>query len=406
LAYYSSIERKRPKLPYEIDGVVYKVNRAEWQEILGSVSRAPRWATAHKFPAQEELTEVHGVEFQVGRTGALTPVARLSPVFVGGVTVSNATLHNIDELRRKDVRAGDTVVVRRAGDVIPEVVSVMLARRPANTVPVDLPESCPVCGSDVVRAEGEAVARCVGGLICAAQRKEAIRHFASRRAMDIEGLGAKLVDQLVEAGLIRTPADLYELTLEQLASLERMGEKSAQNVLDALERSKSTTFSRFLYALGVREVGESTASALASHFTDLQSLQAADEEALQEVEDVGPIVAAHVHAFFNEDHNLEILAKLIDQGIAWEAPKAVRKSEGPLSGKTVVLTGTLSSMTREEAHDILKKLGAKVGSSVSKKTDLVIAGQSAGSKLKKAEQLGVEVWGEEELVRLTTARDE
>jgi len=400
LAYYGNIQRKREKLPYEIDGVVYKVNRADLQEILGFVSRAPRWAIAHKFPAQEELTVVRNVEFQVGRTGALTPVARLEPVFVGGVTVSNATLHNMDEVERKDVRIGDTVIVRRAGDVIPEVVKVLIDRRPKRTRRVALPKSCPICGSEVVRAEAEAVARCVGGLFCAAQRKESIRHFASRRAMDIEGLGSKLVDQLVEQNLVKNPAELYELTQAQLEGLDRMGPKSAANIIEALERSKQTTFSRFLYALGIREVGEATAYALSQYYGSLEELMNADEESLMQVPDVGPVVAANARAFFHEQHNRAVIAELLRHGVRW--PRAVAQraaADSALSGKTVVLTGTLNSMSRDEAKARLMALGAKVTSSVSKSTDLVIAGENPGSKLAKAIDLGVDVWDEAMFLR-------
>lgn len=400
LAYYDAIGRKRADLPYEIDGVVYKVDDLEWQRVLGFVSRAPRWAIAHKFPAQEELTVVSRVEFQVGRTGALTPVARLKPVLVGGVTVSNATLHNMDELRRKDVRIGDTVIIRRAGDVIPEIVSVVLDRRPANAQVVELPAHCPVCGSDVQRAEGEAVARCVGGLFCAAQRKEAVRHFASRRAMDIEGLGTKLIDQLVELGLIRTPADLYALETEQLAGLERMGEKSAKNLKEALERSKETTFARFLYALGIREVGEATAAALAQSFGSMEALMAADEEQLQSVQDVGPVVASNVRAFFQEAHNREVIDKLIAHGVRWPKPAQPTASTHPLAGKTIVLTGTLSSMTRDEAKERLTRLGAKVSGSVSRNTDYVVVGENPGSKAARAAELGLTTIDEADFQRL------
>jgi DNA ligase (NAD+) len=405
LTYYSSIGRKRLDLPYEIDGVVYKVNDLTWQERLGFVSRAPRWALAHKFPAQEELTVVQGVEFQVGRTGALTPVARLQPVFVGGVTVSNATLHNMDEIHRKDVRIGDTVIVRRAGDVIPEVVQVVKERRPKNAKAIALPKRCPICGSDVVRAEGEAIARCVGGLVCRAQRKEALRHFASRRAMDIEGLGDKLVDQLVERGAVRTPADIYRLTLPQLTELERMGEKSAKNLLEAIEKSKTTTFARFLYALGIREVGETTAAALADHFEDLDQLASADSESLQQVPDIGPVVAEHVCAFFQEPHNLEVLRELRKQGVIWRKERRQTRTDSPLSGKTVVITGTLSTMTRDEAKAKLKALGAKVTSSVSKSTDLVIVGEKPGSKARTATDLGITTVAEEELPKLLSGKD-
>jgi DNA ligase (NAD+) len=400
LAYYSNIGRKRANLPYDIDGVVYKVNELSWQGTLGFVSRAPRWAIAHKFPAQEELTEVVGVEFQVGRTGAVTPVARLRPVFVGGVTVSNATLHNFDELSRKDVRVGDTVIIRRAGDVIPEVVQVVSARRPQGAVPVAVPSKCPVCGSQVVRVEGEAIARCSGGLFCPAQRKETIRHFASRAAMDIEGLGEKLIDQLVDAGLVCDPADIYALTPDKLVGLERMGEKSAKKLLHELEKSKKTSFARFLYALGIRDVGEATALALASHVGSLEALMNADEERLQEVPDIGPVVAGHVQAFFGQPHNREIIRRLREQGINWPRPRVEAPIDSPISGKQVVLTGTLTSMSREEAKGKLRALGAKVAGSVSKKTDIVIAGENAGSKLDKAVSLGITVWEEAELLRL------
>ena len=400
LAYYSSIGKKRPELPYDIDGVVYKVNDLGWQERLGFVSKAPRWAIAHKFPAEEELTVVRDIEFQVGRTGAVTPVARLEPVFVGGVTVSNATLHNMHELQRKDIRIGDTVIVRRAGDVIPEVVKVVADRRPRKARMVAMPKRCPVCGSEVVRTEGEVVARCVGGLFCAAQRKEAIRHFASRRAMDIEGLGEKLVNQLVDEGLVRTVADVYDLELEQLVALERMGEKSAQNLIAALEASKSTTLQRFLYALGIREVGEATALALAAHFGSLDALLAADEEQLQEVPDIGPVVAKSVHAFFRERHNRSVIDKLLRKDIHWPAPVRIDSAKAPLSGKTVVITGTLSTMSRDEAKAKLIALGAKVSGSVSKKTDFVIVGENPGSKLEKAKKLGVETYTERDILRL------
>lgn len=394
LHYYADIGRRRDALAYDIDGVVYKVNDYAAQQALGFVSRAPRWAIAHKFPAQEELTSVEAVEFQVGRTGAVTPVARLAPVFVGGVTVSNATLHNMDEVARKDVRVGDTVIVRRAGDVIPEVVAVVVERRPAHTKPIELPEHCPVCGSDVIKPEGEAVARCSGGLYCAAQRKNAVLHFASRKAMDIEGLGDKLVEQLVERELIRDPADLYQLSLEQLAGLERMAEKSAQNLLDALEKSKATTLARFLYAIGIREVGEATAQALARQFGSLKSIEAADEEQLQQTPDVGPIVAAHIASFFRQSHNREVIDKLVAAGVHWEEGEAAPVPEElPLNGKTFVLTGTLSR-PRDEVKAELQALGAKVAGSVSKKTDYVVAGEAAGSKLAKAESLGVTVLDE------------
>jgi DNA ligase (NAD+) len=401
LQYYRDVGAKRAGLPYEIDGVVYKVNRFVQQRELGFVARAPRWAIAHKFPAHEENTILKGVEFQVGRTGALTPVARLEPVFVGGVTVSSATLHNMDEVRRKDVRIGDTVVIRRAGDVIPEVVKVILERRPQDAVEVELPKKCPVCGSDVEREEGEAVARCTGGLFCAAQRKEALRHFASRRALDIDGLGSKIIDQLVEGEKVRSPADLYRLTAEDYAGLERMGEKSAANLVAALERSKQTTLARFLYALGIRDVGEATAAALANHFGSLRLLEDASEEAIQEVPDIGPVVAAHVHTFFQQKHNREVIAALREVGVTWKDQQ--RKSaaaEGPLTGKTFVLTGSLDSMSRDEASDRIVALGGKVAASVSKKTSYVVAGAEAGSKLAKAQELGVQVLDETEFLKL------
>jgi DNA ligase (NAD+) len=401
LEYYREMAERRTTLPYEIDGVVYKVNRFVQRRELGFLARAPRWAIAHKFPAHEENTVVKGVEFQVGRTGALTPVARLEPVFVGGVTVSNATLHNMDEVRRKDVRIGDTVVVRRAGDVIPEVVKVILDRRPASARIVEQPAKCPVCGSDVEREEGEVVARCTGGLFCAAQRKESLRHFASRRALDIDGLGTKIIDQLVDGELVHSPADLYGLSVAQIEGLERMGEKSAAKLVEAMEHSKKTTLARFLYALGIRDVGEATAAALAMHFSTLEDLLEATQEQIQEVPDIGPVVAAHVHHFFQQPHNLEVLAQLRKHGVHWPAlPKRSAKSEGPLSGKTFVLTGTLESMSRDEASDRLTALGGKVSSSVSKKTSYVVAGADPGSKLKKAQELGVEVLDEEGLLKL------
>ncbi len=399
LAYYESIGERRLDLPYEIDGVVYKVNRAAWQEVLGFVSRAPRWAIAHKFPAQEEWTTVKQVEFQVGRTGALTPVARLEPVFVGGVTVSNATLHNIEDLHRKDVRVGDTVIVRRAGDVIPEIVAIVPERRPRGARPVRLPKQCPVCGSDVVQPEGEVVARCVGGLYCPAQRKEALRHFCSRRAMDIQGFGPKVIEQLVGKGFVETPAELYDLTEERLAELDRMGEKSARNLVEALDKSRETTLARFLYALGIREVGETTAQALASHFGELDPLLEASEEQLQEVQDVGPVVAEQVSAFFKEEHNLKVIHKLLEKGIHWPKPPAPKRAALPLAGKTVVVTGTLSSMTREEVKERLRALGAKVSGSVSKKTDFVVVGENPGTKAKRAEELQIPVVSENDLHR-------
>ncbi|MFO7592571.1 MAG: NAD-dependent DNA ligase LigA [Pseudomonadota bacterium] len=400
LDYYNEIGERRDSLPYEIDGVVYKVDSLARQQELGFVSRAPRWATAHKFPAQEEMTRLNDVEWQVGRTGALTPVARLEPVHVGGVMVSNATLHNPDEIARKDVRIGDTVIVRRAGDVIPEVVGMVASRRPDDTVPIETPTHCPICGSDVLQDEGEAVPRCTGGLFCSAQRKNAIKHFASRKAMDIDGLGDKLVEQLVDADLIKDVADLYALTREQLAGLERMGEKSAANLVDALEKSKATTLERFLYALGIREVGESTARTLANHFGSLDKVEQAEEAQLLEVEDVGPIVAHHIHTFFRQPHNREVIDKLIAAGVQWPDVERMQAEEQPLAGQTFVLTGSLSTFTRDEAKERLQALGAKVSGSVSKKTGVVVAGEAAGSKLAKAEQLGVEVWDEARLQAL------
>jgi DNA ligase (NAD+) len=399
LDYYREMGALRSKLPYQIDGVVYKVDDLELQKQLGFIARAPRWAVAHKFPAEEALTTVRGIEFQVGRTGALTPVARLEPAFVGGVTVSNATLHNMDELTRKDVRVGDTVVIRRAGDVIPEVARVLLERRPKTTVPVTLPDVCPVCGSPVVREADQAVARCTGGRTCAAQRKEEIRHFASRRALDIQGLGDKLVEQLVDRDWVRTPADLFALRAEQLAELERMGEKSAQKLQSAIAAAKHTSLSRFLYALGIRDVGEATALALAQYFRDIAALRAAGAEEIQRVPDVGPVVAKNVAAYFQDAENSGIVDRLLAGGIAWPAPAPV-DTDAELAGKTIVLTGTLQTMTREEAAEAVVRLGAKVSSSVSKKTHYVVAGAEAGSKLKKAEQLGIPVLDEAAFLKL------
>lgn len=400
IAFHHAVAAKRDALPFDIDGVVYKVNRLDWQRQLGFRTREPRWAVAHKFPAQEQLTVVEAIEVQVGRTGAITPVARLKPVFVGGVTVTNATLHNADEVARKDVRVGDTVIVRRAGDVIPEVVGVMLDRRPSESQPFAMPEQCPVCGSQILRPEGEAVARCMGGLYCRAQRKEAIRHFASRRALDIEGLGDKLVEQLVDRERVRSPADLYALDAATLAELERMGGKSAENLVQALERSKTTTLARFLYALGIREVGETTARTLAAYFGGLEPLLAADEAGLQQIPDIGPVVAAAIRAFFQEPHNREVIAGLQDAGVQWPETGVKPVAAQPLAGKTIVLTGTLDSLSRDQAADQLRALGAKVAGSVSKKTDYVVAGRDAGSKLDKARGLGVMVLDEAGLLAL------
>jgi len=401
LAFYRDIGARRDSLSYDIDGVVYKVNRLDYQRELGFVSRAPRWAIAHKFPAEEELTVVRDVEFQVGRTGAITPVARLEPVFVGGVTVSNATLHNMDELHRKDVRVGDTVIVRRAGDVIPEVVKVVADRRPKRTRIVKAPTKCPICGSAVVREEDEAVARCSGGLFCAAQRAEALKHFVSRRALDIDGLGGKLIEQLVSVDRIKTPADLFGLSRDELVEMERMGEKSADNLLKSIETSKQTTLPRFLYALGIREVGEATAGSLASHYGKLKAIMAADEAALQAVPDVGPVVAARIHQFFGENHNREVIDRLIESGVSWpESEPVTIPADGPLAGKTFVLTGTLIGMTRNEAKDKIQAAGGKVTGSVSKKTDFLLAGDKAGSKLTKAQNLEVTVINEVQLEKL------
>ena len=402
LEYYASIAARRDHLDYEIDGCVFKVNAFADQQRLGQVSRAPRWAIAYKFPAQEQLTVIAAIDIQVGRTGTLTPVARLEPVQVGGVVVTNATLHNQDEIERKDVRVGDTVSVRRAGDVIPEVVRVILDRRPAGAQPfnlvTELAGHCPVCGSKVERVEGEAALRCSGGLYCPAQRKQAIWHFASRRAMDIDGLGEKLIDQLVDQGKINSVADLYALTTETLEELERMGAKSAENLLAAIARSRETTLARFLYALGIRDVGESTAAALAKHFRGLDAILQADEHALQAVPDVGPVVARHVLDFFLEPHNLEVVERLRAQGILWSVPEKDETQDQPLQGKTIVLTGALEHLSRNEAKAHLQDLGAKVTGTVTASTDIVVAGEKAGSKLTKAQALGIEICDEQWLL--------
>jgi DNA ligase (NAD+) len=399
-AYYDEMGAKRAGLRYQIDGVVYKVDSLEQQRELGFVARAPRWALAHKFPAEEETTRVRAIEWQVGRTGAITPVARLEPVFVGGATVSNATLHNIDELQRKDVRVGDMVVLRRAGDVIPEVVRVVAEQRARDAEQVRLPDRCPVCGSAVERDEGEAVARCTGALACPAQLKETLRHFASRRAMDIEGLGSKLIDQLVEQGLVKDAADLYRLRVDAIAGLERMGEKSATKLSQALERSKKTTLQRFLFALGIRDVGEATADALARHFRSLDRLREASVQAVQEVRDVGPITAAHVHTFLKERRNANVIGSLIELGVHWPELPANPIEIREFAGQTFVLTGKLSSLTRDEAGDLVRSRGGTVSGGVSKKTNFLVAGEDAGSKLKKAEELGVKVIDEDQFLAL------
>ena len=398
LDYYHHILEKRDNLPYDIDGVVFKVNRIDLQAALGFVARAPRWAIAQKFPAQEEVTKLLDVEFQVGRTGAITPVARLEPVFVGGVTVSNATLHNQDEITRLGVKVGDTVVIRRAGDVIPQVVSVVDTKRTGSENDIAFPSQCPVCGSQVEKLEDEAVARCTGGLICAAQRKQALKHFASRKAFDIDGLGDKLVDQLVDADLVHSPADFFTLSLGDVVGLERMAEKSASKLLSSLEASKQTTLAKFLYALGIREVGEATAANLAAHFETLDAIRDASIEALVEVQDVGEIVATHIFNFFNESHNTDVIDALLKEGINWPAIEKPDADNLPLEGKTCVITGTLSEMGRSDAKARLQLLGAKVAGSVSKNTDFLVAGEKAGSKLTKAQELDVEVWDEAKLI--------
>lgn len=415
LDYYRRMGAQRDALPYDIDGVVYKLDRYDWQEEMGFVSRAPRWALAHKYPAQEQMTTVEAIDVQVGRTGAITPVARLKAVQVAGVTVTNATLHNADQVARLDVRVGDTVIVRRAGDVIPEVARVVPERRPHGTHPWHMPKRCPVCGSEVVREEGEAAWRCSAGLFCPAQRKEAIRHFASRRAMDIDGLGERYIEDLSDLGYVKTVADLYWLTLEDFLEMKRRADERdgtvpetvkqgkvatrwAENLVEAIEHSKHTTLERFLFALGIRDVGEATAKTLARHFGALDALAQADEAALLEVQDVGPVVASRIAAFFREHHNLEVIAKLRAAGVAWKEGAPQRNADGPLAGQTVVLTGTLSALTRDEAKARLEALGAKVAGSVSKKTSFVVAGEAAGSKLDKAQELGVEVWDEARLL--------
>lgn len=399
-SYYQALQAKRDQLPYEIDGIVYKVDDVALQQTLGFVSRAPRWATAHKFPAQEEMTELLAVEFQVGRTGAVTPVARLEPVFVGGVTVSNATLHNMDEVERLDVRAGDTVVVRRAGDVIPQIVQVVSGKRKKGARKVKPPAVCPECGSAVVREEDAAAYRCTGGLVCSAQRKQALKHFASRRAMDIDGLGDKLIEQMVDADLLSSASDLFTLQESELLDLERMASKSANNLLRAIEQSKKTTLGRFLYALGIREVGETTANTLAAHFGTLDAILTASEEQLMAVDDVGPVVAHNILEFFANEDNTGVVRELIEKGVCWDEHDAAVRSDRPLQGQTYVLTGSLEALSRDQAKQRLQGLGAKVSGSVSSKTSAVIAGEKAGSKLTKAEKLGVAVFDEAQLLRL------
>lgn len=403
--FHEFMGQERPQLPYEMDGVVYKVNSLALQRQLGFVTREPRWAVAHKYPAEEMPTVMEGIDVQVGRTGKLTPVARLAPVSVGGVTVTNATLHNLFEIRKKGVRVGDTVVVRRAGDVIPEVVRRVPGERAAYVPNFRMPAACPICGSEVVREKGEANHRCTGGLFCAAQRKEALLHFAARRAMDIEGLGDKLVDQLVDGNVVRSLPDLYRLRLDDLASLDRMAEKSAQNVLDALEKSKSTTLNRFLFGLGIRHVGEATAKDLARHFGTLDAIMAASVEQLLEVRDVGPVVAESIHTFFAQPHNREVVQQLRECGVHWEEGAPAEKAPQILAGKTVVLTGTLPTMGRDEAKELLEAAGAKVSGSVSKKTSYVVAGAEAGSKLTKAQELGVPVLDEAGMLALLRGED-
>ncbi|EGU31144.1 NAD-dependent DNA ligase LigA [Vibrio sp. N418] len=400
-AYYHDILTRRDALAYEIDGVVIKVDDVTLQERLGFVARAPRWAIAYKFPAQEEITTLNDVEFQVGRTGAITPVAKLEPIFVGGVTVSNATLHNADEIARLAVKIGDSVIIRRAGDVIPQVVSVVLDRRPDSAREIVFPAQCPVCHSAVERVEGEAVARCTGGLVCQAQRKEALKHFVSRKALDVDGLGEKVIEQLVDKEMVATPADLFKLSAGVITVLDRMGPKSAQNVVDALVKSKQTTLPRFLYSLGIREVGEATAANLAMHFKSLDAVMAATHEQLIEVQDVGVIVASHVTAFFAQENNQQVITELQQQGIDWPAIEERDESvPQPLAGKTVVLTGSLSQLSRSDAKAALQNLGAKVAGSVSKKTDILFVGENAGSKLAKAQELGIEVQTEQDLINL------
>jgi len=403
--YMQDIGNKRVSLPYEIDGVVYKANSIKQQQTLGFVSRAPRWAVAHKFPAQEEMTVLEAIDVQVGRTGALTPVARLKPIFVGGVTVNNASLHNAAEIKRLDVRVGDTVIVHRAGDVIPKVTGVVLERRPVDAVVFDFPDVCPVCGSDVVTDEGGVIERCSGGLFCDAQRKQSIKHFVSRNAMDIDGLGDKLVDLLVDESLIHDVGDIYGLQFEDLKNLERMAEKSANNLLNAIEKSKQTSLPRFLYALGIPQVGETTAGILANHFTTLGKIESASSEELQSLEDVGPIVAQDVMVFFKQSHNLEVIRKLVNAGVHWPAIEKLEQPDSEIKGKIFVLTGTLTLFTRNDAKRALQEKGAKVTGSVSAKTDYVVVGDNPGSKADKAVKLGVEIIDEERLQQMLANTD-
>ena len=398
LAFYQRIQQKRSQLGYDIDGTVLKVNDIHLQEQLGFISKAPRWAIAYKFPAQEEMTILNDVEFQVGRTGAITPVAKLEPVFVAGVTVSNATLHNGDEIERLGIAIGDTVIIRRAGDVIPQIIGIVAERRPEFAKKIEFPTACPVCQSAVVRVDGEAVARCTGGLFCAAQRKEALKHFVSRKAMDIDGVGEKLIEQLMERELIHTPADLFKLDQTTLMRLERMGEKSANNALNSIEKAKNTTLARFLFALGIRDVGEATAQNLANHFGTLDAIRQADLEQLKAVQDVGDVVANRIYQFWKEPHNVEVVDDLIAQGVHWQDVVQQEIADNPLKDKTVVLTGTLTQLTRDQAKAILQQLGCKVAGSVSSKTDYLIAGEKAGSKLAKAQELGVKILSEQDLV--------
>lgn len=400
LAFYQQIQQKRSTLGYDIDGTVLKINEIALQEQLGFISKAPRWAIAYKFPAQEEMTILNDVEFQVGRTGAITPVAKLEPVFVAGVTVSNATLHNGDEIARLGIAIGDTVIIRRAGDVIPQIIGIVAERRPKNAEKIVFPTACPVCQSAIIRAEGEAVARCSGGLFCAAQRKEALKHFVSRKAMDIDGVGEKLIEQLMERELIHTPADLFKLDHTTLMRLDRMGEKSANNALQSIEKAKNTTLPRFLFALGIRDVGEATAQNLAKHFGTLEAIRQASFEQLIEVQDVGEVVANRIVQFWQEPHNVAVVDDLLAQGIHWEAVVEQEIKDNPLKDKTVVLTGTLTQLTRDQAKAILQQLGCKVSGSVSSKTDYLIAGEKAGSKLTKAQELGVQILSEQDLVEL------